>query len=146
HLFALNLAAGVAFHERIRVGAAMPIYFTSIGEGGESNGVASGDIRLHALVSILAPGKNGEGLGLGIAFVPFMDLPTGNTKKFLGQKTVAGGAKAAVTYEYKGLTVSGDIGMQFNPKIDIDNLNGSDALLAGVGIGYLATKNTGINL
>jgi outer membrane protein OmpA-like peptidoglycan-associated protein len=141
HVMALNLTGGATPHERIRLTASVPLYFTSTGfDGGQ--GAALGDLRLDALVSIIAPNDGGFGVGV----VPWLDLPTGATRKFLGRRTVAGGALAAGTYEADKLTFTGNLGVQLDPKIDLENLTGADSLIAGLGAGYMLDDVSNLGL
>lgn len=144
-LLAFNLSGGAAVHDRLRLDVAMPVYFTSA-SWDERQGVGVGDLRAAAMVSLVRPSDYWNGGGLGVGLVPYLDLPSGAEGRYLGASGVAGGAKAAVTYEIAMLTLSGDVGMQFNPAVDVGNLNGSDAVVAGAGIGVLFAPNVGLNL
>lgn len=144
NVFALNTSFGAALFNFLRLDAAVPLYFSSTGPTGDPQSMSIGDARLAAMVSILRPAE--EGGGLGLAVVPYLDLPFGSSEDFLGQSGLDGGLKAAVTYELTKLTFSGDIGAQFNPAIELGNLAGADRLVAGLGAGYLLRDDLALNL
>ena len=144
HLVALNVGAGIAVHDRVRIDLGIPLYFASFGTGGYQ-GVDTGVMRLSAMVAIIRPDNDYDGGGFGLGVVPFLDLPTG-TETFLNVGGIAGGAKVAATYELAKVTLSADLGAQFNPTVELDNIVGSDTLVAGLGVGYLFSDNFGANL
>jgi OOP family OmpA-OmpF porin len=152
NVVALNVAAGFAVHERVRFDLSAPVYFASTGletQPSPSNpapasvaqGFGLGDIRLGALANILMPGDNG-GLGVGVA--PYLDLPTGNDAKFLGQGGIAGGGKLVGTFETGPLVVNAAVGPRFNPGLALSNLPGGTTLDLGLGLGVV-TSNLGVH-
>lgn len=142
-LFALNVSAGVAVHENVRFDVALPLVFTSRGVEGP-NGFDVGDLRVSAMVALLRPKVGDVGLGLGLA--GHLDAPTGASREFLGQRTVAGGGELSASYALDRVTVTADAGVQLNPAVDAGNVHGSDAFVAGLGLGVLADSATGITL
>ena len=142
-LFALNVSAGVAVHERVRFDVALPLVFASHGVDGP-NGVDVGDLRASTMIALLRPKAGDLGLGLGIE--GHLDLPTGASREFLGQRTVAGGASVAASYALDRFTVTANAGAQVNPAVDVENVHGSDAFIAGLGFGVLADSATGVTL
>lgn len=144
NLFAANLSVGVSPHERIRFDAAFPLYFTSTGPNGEANGVDPGDLRLSAMIAVVQPDETDEGFGLGL--VGHFDAPTGATPDFLGNRTVAGGFDLSASWAQSFFTLTGGLGLQFNPTTSIDNLNGADALTGALGFGFLVHETTALNL
>jgi len=144
-IVALNLQLGVAAHDRVRFDAAIPVFLSSQGLGG-SQGVDPSDIRLGAMVALVRPADDEDGGGLGLGLAPTLDIPVGDDTEFLGNSGFAGGVKLAATYEFTRLTLSADLGAQFNPEIELENLGGSDSLLAGLGVGYLFDPMTGISV
>lgn len=143
NLFVLNLSGGYAPMRRLRVDVYAPIFLSSVGEEGAPQGFAFGDMRVSAMGAILQPGVEG-GFGLGV--VPFVVLPTGAPKKFLGNGGVAGGGSVAATYERQKLTVGAELGLQFNPGIEAGNLTNPDRLTVGLSGGWLLRPNLGLNL
>jgi outer membrane protein OmpA-like peptidoglycan-associated protein len=144
-LVALNLSGGAAVIDRLRLNISAPVYFTST-SWGTQEGPAIGDIRTSAMVAIIRPDNYWNGGGLGLAVVPYLDIPSGDEARFLGQSGVSGGGKVAATYEISRLTLSADLGALFQPDVSVANINGSDALTAGVAAGVLVTDQVGVNL
>lgn len=144
HVVALNLSAGVAFHERIRLDLAAPLFFASWDGNQQYQGVDFGDIRATATVPILLPDENDEGAGLAVAGK--LDIPSGATRDFLGNRTVGGGADLAFSYAVSNFTATATAGAMFVPRIDRDNLNGPDAFLGGLAVGYRVHETTSLNL
>ncbi|MFH1464472.1 MAG: OmpA family protein [Pseudomonadota bacterium] len=145
NLLAANLAAGVTPHERVRVDLSWPLYILSTSSDGGVEGTAPGDLRASAMIGLLLP-EDVEAGGVGIGVVPWIDLPTGADQRWLGQRSVAGGLAAAATLELDQLTLSGHVGMQWNPEVQAYNLTGTDSLVAGFGAGWLFNRATGMNL
>jgi outer membrane protein OmpA-like peptidoglycan-associated protein len=145
NLLAANLVAGITPHERVRVDVAWPLYILSTGPGGEVEGTAPGDLRASAMIGLLLPEDTVAG-GVGLGIVPWIDLPTGADERWLGQRSVAGGAAAAATLELEQLTLSGHFGMQWNPEVEAYNLTGTDTLVGGFGAGWLFDRAMGMSL
>ena len=144
HVVALNVSAGVSFHERFRLDIAAPVYFASFDRQGAYQGVAMGDLRATAMIPILIPKADEHGFGLAV--YGHLDAPLGAEKKFLGQSFLAGGGSLAASYAVGGFTWTGEAGAQFVPKVALDNLAGADQFTAGLGLGYLVAKTTSLNL
>lgn len=143
-VFALNLSAGLAVHDRIRLDVAFPAYFASVDVKGSPQGVKLGDLRLAAMLALLRGPQGRHGFGLGL--LPHLDLPTGDATAFLGNEGMGGGVRAAGTLQAGSFTVTGDAGVQFNPAIELKNLAGSDAIPVGLGVGWLLGDTAGLNL
>ncbi len=142
-LFVLNTSFGWALVDRLRVDAAVPLYLTSSGLDG-AQGVGVGDARLSAMFVAISPDSDERGLGVGL--IPYLDLPLGAPGEFLGQGSVAGGAKAAATYEVEHFTLTGEIGAYFARKLALSNLVATDTLTTGLGIGYNVDETLGFTL
>ncbi len=138
-----NLALGLAVHERVRLDVAMPLYLFSQFDG-SATGTKVGDLRVSGMVSIIRPSYEGAG-GLGLGFVPWIDLPTGDDSVYLGNAGVAGGGALATTYEAEKLTLSAHVGYQYQPDVKAYNIEGADRLLAAAGIGWLFGRYAGLN-
>jgi len=146
-VLALNIAAGIAPHERFRIDAFVPVYgFTTGGTDREIEGPTVGDVRVSALGLLVRPDHILEGGGLGVGVEAHVDIPSGNADRFLGRDGVAGGGGVNATYEVGVFTASAAVGAQFDPAIDVENLNGSDSLQGGVGVGFALHETTGVNL
>lgn len=142
HVIAANVSIGAALHERIRLDVLLPLFLTSTGPSG-GQGMGFGDIRLSAMGAVLRPGSDG-GWGLGV--VPWVDLPSGVEREYLGQRSVAGGGLLAVTREWERVTTTANVGAQFAPKTEERNLENADALIAGLGGVFTVTPETGVGL
>lgn len=140
-VLALNLSAGVAPLSWLRLDVAAPVFLSSIGPEGESQGAAMGDLRLAATGRIL---RGGEKLGLGV--VPYLDVPTGSPEKYLGQGGVAGGGAVVVDYTYDHWTLNGELGAQFQPALNLENLQNGNHAMLGVAGGYLLSETMGFQV
>lgn len=143
-LYALNVSGGVAVLDFLRLDLALPLYFSTTGVDQSPQGLGLGDARVSLMGAIIRP-EEGDAGGFGLGLVPYIDLPLGNPDRFIGQPGIAGGVKAAATYELERLTLGADLGAQFNPEITLDNLSNSDRLVASVGVGYLIGDSLGLN-
>lgn len=144
NLVALNLSAGVAVHDRLRIDIGVPLYLASSSDGA-SQGAGLGDIRVGLYTPIVqTKPRLAGGFGLGIA--PYAILPTGNADRFLGQEGLTGGFDVAATYELDKVTVSLAAGPRFNPSVDLDNQEGADQLIAGAALGFHPISNLGITV
>ena len=143
-VLALNLSAGISPVNRVRIDLALPLYLNSTDTNGDPQGLDIGDMRLSAMIGLLQPAEDGGGFGLGLG--SYLDVPSGNEAKFLGYENFAGGVRAAATYEFTRLTLTGDLGMEFRPTIALDNLTGPERLVMGAGVSYLLQDNVALNL
>lgn len=145
-LVALNVAGQYAVHERVALAVALPMFFTSVGpEGGQ--GAAIGDARLYVPVTLLAAQDETAGEGnVGLALIPFADLPVGAESKFLGNGGFGGGVMGAVSYGYGPVQVSINLGLQANPSMAFENLNGGADLLSGFAVSYVASEAVALRL
>ncbi len=141
-----QISLGGAFHERIRMDLLAPVYFTSLGAESRE-GPALGDIRLSTMISLLPPEdvESGAG-GLGLGVMGHLDVPSGDASRFLGRGTTGGGGKFAATYEFPGVTLTADAGVEASPTLELDNLRGGAWAVGGFGIGVLARETAGITL
>lgn len=142
NLVALNLQGGYAITKDIRVDLSAPIYLVANGDDADIAGAGFGDMRLTGTYAFLNP-DFAEGTGAGVS--AFLDLPTGPQDRFLGQEGVSGGGKALASYQTEIWSVSGELGVQFNPEIELSNLSGSDTAILAVGGGYLVSPDWGVN-
>lgn len=142
HVLAANLVGGVAVLDRVRLTASLPVFATTTGLDG-TRGPALGDLRLDAMLLVVDPDSH-QGLGAGL--VPWIDLPTGARRRFLGRRTVAGGFAAAGTWELDRFTLTGNLGFQFDPKVDVSNLTGADAFTTGFAVNWLVADRSALTL
>ena len=142
NVLGLHLGIGAAVHDHVRLDLTAPIFMLSNGRNGQAQGGAMGDMRFAVNTAIVRP-ETGNGLGLSV--VPFIDLPTGSSRKFLGQGSVGGGLKLAMGYELSRLTLTMDLGVDLNTPRDVSNLTNPHQFLAGFGAGFLVSDDIGIN-
>jgi len=145
HLFGVDLAAGMAVHDRVWIDVTAPVYF-DIGDPEGSRGAGVGDVRLATLLAVVRPERSARGGGLGVGLVPHLDLPSGSVDAFTGQPAVAGGVRAAATWEGPRWTGAADLGVQFNPVVEALNLSGSEQFTWALGGGVLAAPGTALGL
>ena len=146
NVFAVNTSAGLSVHDFVRLDLSAPLYFSSTGPENVAQGAGLGDIKGSAMISLLRPTSSSEAGGLGIAVIPFGVLPVGRDDAFLGQKGLVGGGHLVGSYEFTKVTLTGSVGMRFNPAFNLENLVGSDVLLSGFGVGYLFDPATSLTL
>lgn len=139
----VDLSAGVVAHERVRFDLAFPLSFASRGQDG-GQGASAGDLRATATIGLVLPDADDLGFGLGLS--GHVDAPTGASARFMGQRTVAGGADLSASYAIGRFTATAEVGAQFNPSVEALNLNGADSFVGGLGVGALLTPRTGLTL
>jgi outer membrane protein OmpA-like peptidoglycan-associated protein len=144
-LVAMNVNAGLALHDRVRLDVTAPVFFTSVGTTGYQP-AAMGDVRVSSMVAIVRPQHIIGGGGFGAGVSGHADIPSGDATLYLGQGAVAGGFSLSGTYEGPWYTAAIDLGGQFNPSIDLANLTNSDQLTMGAAFNVLPTERIGITL
>ena len=142
NVLGLHLGFGAAVHDFVRLDVTAPVFMLSNGRNGQAQGGALGDTRFSVNTAII---RSQKGDGFGISAIPFVDLPTGSSRKFLGQGSVGGGLKLAMGYELSRLTLSMDLGVDLNGPRDVSNLSNPHQFLAGFGAGFLVNDDIGIN-
>lgn len=143
NVVALNLGAGFSPIDRLRISASAPLFLTSTSFG-EGQGFGIGDTRIDLMGLLVDPADTN---GIGIAVVPWVDLPTGDTTKFLGRRTLAGGGVVAASVEEPTFTLTTNFGLQGEPRLEgLRNLQGGLGLVAAVGGNYLIDDHSSIGL
>ncbi|MCB9676171.1 MAG: hypothetical protein H6737_13705, partial [Alphaproteobacteria bacterium] len=145
NLFALNVSAGFAVHERFRLDVTAPLYgYTGVGlDQSGITGFGVGDTRASLMGVILRPEDTG---GFGLALVPHVDVPSGQFHPYLGRRKVAGGGVVAATGEAGPLTVTGHAGYQYENAVQLGNLANSDAVQLGAAVGVMLDEGLGLNV
>jgi len=147
NLVAVNVSAGVAAHERLRFDLLLPVYGLSTGPDAVTEGPALGDIRLAAMGVLIRPKHQVGGGGGGLGLTAFLDVPSGNSARFLGDGVVSGGGMLSGTGEAERVTFTGQVGAEFRQRVDgLDNVVGADRLLAGAALGFVMTDTLGFTL
>ena len=135
----LDIGGQYALHERIAVGLAVPVFFTTANVNGVS-GPALGDARVSVPIGLVVPHEDGS--GLGISAVPLLDLPSGAQGRWLGDNGPGAGAVLAVSHGAGKLHINGNIGAMTTAKVDALNLAGGVSLLSTLGVGYAIQPTT----
>jgi|GEM_PF-3302624 len=138
NVLALNLSGGYAITERIRFFGGAPLYLSTASDHSPGGG-GIGDVRLGGQ---LAAFRNGP---VQLGLVPWLDLPSGDADRYLGEAGVGGGVAAAGSVEAGPVTVSADVGTQATStnRFEPDTAN---RLLVGMGLGISPTDDWGITV
>ncbi len=107
-----QLSAGVGVHDRVSVGLSAPLFVSAKGTQGDG-GATLGDLSLQVPVSIL--GVDDDGLGLALAAIPSLRLPTGDAERLLGSPGVGGGLDLAAGLHTKSVGLGVNAGVGLNP-------------------------------
>ncbi len=145
HLFGLHVGGQWAPDERVAIVADVPLWFTSVGLEGPQ-GVAMGDIGLSVPVGLLLPKDLGNDLHLGVSVVPYLNFPSGATKRFLGAPTVSGGGSVVGSLS-KGLFSGGvQIGAEGQGGTEIGGIAWGSQLIYGGSFGMQVDELVGLHL
>lgn len=129
-LAGVNLMGSFGLHERVAVTASIPVWLTSASLD-SAQGLGAGDLRLTAPIGLVMPRESG---GFGLSLVPMLDVPTGSTKQFLGNRGVSGGGVAALGVSGSRWSLDGNLGARFTPEVENAlNITGGPQLLASLG-------------
>ncbi len=131
-----DVTAGIGFFDRIDIGFDVPVH-AYVSEMYTVNAstittVGLGDIRFALKGRALADKGNLP----GIAILGFVDAPTGNDKKFMGNKGISGGAKIIVDKAFLGLRdtyITANVGYSLLPDQTIGGRKFGDELTFGLG-------------
>lgn len=148
NLLAINLGAGVAVHERLRLELGLPVYALYSRDAEFSSldpAPGLGDLRVAGHVALVRREADATGLSLGL--VPFLDLPTGMEEQMLGQAGPAGGGRLALSLDAGRVVVGGDAGLLARPATaEALNLENPTAAELGLHAGLRMTETLGVNL
>ncbi len=122
-----DLLVGYSY-DRLRVGAALPVYLLSAGQAGNETGL--GDVGLDAKVTLLDPGE----VPIGLALQGRLELPTATVEAPLGDPTV-GWSVAAVADADLGerVLVAANLAFEGGPQQALENLTVDDYLVLRAG-------------
>ena len=127
--FATHLAGGYNILGQVRLDLDIPIYPYVGGADNPASGAAIGDIRLQGVVPLI----EGEDAPLGVAIIPLITLPSGNTETFTGSAGVGGGLTVAAGLRpVEALALVANAGIYGTPK---DALGGTLAFGSGLALG-----------
>jgi outer membrane protein OmpA-like peptidoglycan-associated protein len=93
--------ATYGFHEIMQASLAVPFNLPAGASptGKSIGGAAMGDLRAKAKLQIL----DRERMPVGLAFLPYLNLPTGKAEAYVGDGSVTGGANFAADLELPGI-------------------------------------------
>jgi outer membrane protein OmpA-like peptidoglycan-associated protein len=145
-LATFDVLAGFTAHKRVRVDVAFPLHLLSYGAVDGLKGPAPGDVRATVSGVFLRPEETVGGGGIGVGGSIWVDAPSGSPDRFLGRGGLGGGGRATLTMEAPIATFNAHLGLQFDPKVAVANLTGTDQLTAGLGVALSASDHVGIGL
>lgn len=118
-LIGVNLQGRSTLHERVTVGAAVPVWFRSTGlDGGQ--GPALGDLQVWAPVGVLLPDLE-TGTGFGVSAVPWFRLHTGAQNRFLGDPAPTAGLTGVGGLRTTRASASANLGVSGTGIAEFDN-------------------------
>ncbi len=145
NVFGVNLGARYAVVRRFGVGVTAPVWFVSGGDPG-GGGPALGDLHLWAPVGIVLTDPD-TAEGFGLSAVPFIDLPTGASDRFLGDTALNVGVLGVGGYNVGILATNANLGIGVGNPIAFANQNvGGATLLVGGSVGLIPTGGFGVHL
>jgi len=140
HIHTIDLVASYSLLDWLELGIDAPFSDVKSNFAGTRSDTGPDNIRLLAKAQLLRE----RWKGIGLAVVPFVDLPSGDSKRLTSSGEFEGGVIGVADYVYQRLRTSVNIGYKVNQEGDfaIGELNdGSDELLYGLGVGLLAFKD-----
>ena len=145
NLFGVNLSARYALHRRLGLDLVAPIWLTSTGDPG-GGGPALGDVHLWVPVGLILPDAE-TGTGFALSTIPFVDLPTGASDRFLGDTALNVGVMGVAGYAIGPLATTGNIGVAVGRPSGFSNQTiGGATLYGGGSVGLVPMDSLGIHL
>jgi len=144
-VYGVNLGARYALHERLGLSLVAPVWMAAAGEVG-AGGPALGDVHLWLPVGLILNDPD-TAEGFGLSAVPYLDLPTGASSRFLGDTAVNLGVVGVVGYGLGVLSMRGNLGIGVGKQRVFANQSvGGDTLYGGGAVGVMPTPALGIHL
>lgn len=140
HLFVTDAQAAFGILDWMQLGVDMPLVMINkyqdpliIPGFGTKNYFDLGDLRVNLKIRALHP----LCYTVGLAFVPFLTVPTGNSNHFVGNTGLTGGGKVVFDFKpIKNMLVTANIGYLGGKKVSNSNVNFQHRFLYGAGLGY----------
>lgn len=134
----LNVIGSYSFTDWLTVGARVPVGYydylgltSTVARGLDENSFYLGDIALDFKVRLL------DSEYVNLALIPFISFPTGKSTTFIGQGTVAGGAKIALDFDlHEKFKVGLNVGYRAKDRVVIRGVDMDDTVSAGVGASW----------
>jgi len=142
HQLALDFAGALGVTDWLNVGllaTVVPIQDFNTAPGVSDNGFRMGDVRVDAKARILDNKK----YPVGLAVIPFVTIPTGNSTHFIGNGKVTGGAVISVESKrlWDRFSVALNLGSQFRNEVTLSPGTTIDSqFLYGLGLNYAVAK------
>ncbi len=136
-LFGTYLAGGYNILGKVRVDLGLPLYPYSGAPEAAWSGFSFGDLRLGALVPLLAPEGRAAGFGLHTAFT----LPTGNADRYTGAQGLGLDLVALAGGKLGSLGWSTNLGLALSRAEDLGDLTLGTSLEPGAGLSYSLSES-----
>ncbi len=130
--FATRFGAGYNVGGKVRLDLDLPIYPYVGAPEPEWGGFSTGDARIDAVIPVLSL----EDKPVALAFVPMVNLPTGNPGRYTGTGFGAGLAVAAGVAPTEKLFIDANLGASASEPSTLGEFTFGSALSAGLGAGY----------
>lgn len=133
-----NLSVAFAPRSDLILDVHLPVHLLATGTDRVEGPATIGDVRLATTWTGHAEATPP---GTQIGSIAWIDLPTGAQDRYLGSPGVGGGFGGQAGWSNPNLRLTGEVGMQFHPKMELGNLTGSNALVTGLAVsGYVGKK------
>ena len=133
-LVATNIELMGAIHQRVGLAVSVPYYWFT-------GGPSWGDTRISLPVGLGVPYDDH---GVALSILPFIDLPTGDEYRFLGDRGTELGGVLAFGSNSPRFQVSMNVGAKTGPAIEYLNLRGGPHGIFGLGMAVAVTKTSAI--
>ena len=133
-----NLSVAFAPRSDLILDVHLPVHLLATGVDRVEGPATIGDVRLATTWTGHAEATPP---GTQIGSIAWIDLPTGPQDRYLGSPGVGGGFGGQAGWSNPNLRLTGEVGVQFHPKMELGNLTGSNALVTGLAFsGYVGQK------
>ena len=134
----LNLVGGYSVLDDLEVGLDLPLSHTDSDFPGIDDGFGIDDIRLFGKWAAIDNGHD----ALGVALIPFVEVPTGDEDRLTSNGDVDWGVLGAIDQTWQRFRASLNTGLRINDK-PFDGDDESDEVPFGLGLGYLLRGTPG---
>ncbi|MCM8769446.1 MAG: hypothetical protein NC911_07255 [Candidatus Omnitrophica bacterium] len=139
-----NLSVAYGLTDKFQLSLALPLLVN------QAHDAAFAWVKTSGMGNLRLAGKFGLPLmeGVGVAVVPFVDLPTGNDKNLISPDGLAGGVKVAVDRQWgEKILTAVNIGYTGQKKETLGQLEINNSFLYGAGISAsVLSENTWVTL
>jgi outer membrane protein OmpA-like peptidoglycan-associated protein len=130
-----NFLFSLTLWEWVQPALTVPVNFAMLGsfDGSDLPGTTMGDLALHVKVRIL---ERRQTAGFGLAFVPTLTFPTGNSEDFSGSGTVTGLMRLVADYAVWRFKFAVNLGYAIRGGEDVRNVHFGDELVFDTAVAY----------